>query len=693
MNKKKFLPRHLSGKFFTVVASILLLTLLFSNTQSLFIAKAHAASSTAGVTTTGTGLDSANVNMISSTQVTTGATSGTVSSISVYIGGVQAAPSNHMQVAIYSDTGNNTPGGLLTSSVGKVLTANSWNTFPMNTITIGANTKYWLAFNVDGFKTKYGIQSNSSTRSAWRSPTMYGTWPAAFGNSTYPITHEAYSIYITYTSGSTATPTPTGIPTPTMTLAPTPTGTPTPTATLTPTITPTPTVILTPTPTGIPTPTPTGNPTQLSYVTTVSPNGRYFLDQNGAPILIKGDSPWAPISDLSAAQVEQWAADRQSYGFNAAIVSLIGAPQNGGQFKNGATYDGVVPFNNGIITSWNEAYWSRVDQDLTSMKNHGITVFLYPMDGWTTLSGNTMYHVSAADSFTYGQMVANRYKNYPNITWMAGGDYQYYDDPQVNTEFQNMLAGIRSTGDTRPFSIQHTPESVSADVPAYEPISTWNFAYSYSMIYEIVLRGYEENLSSHDPRPVMLGESNYEGENNTGGPATTNETLRRQILWTLTSGGSGEFSGTQNWSFFAGWQGRIDDAWTAQEKSLLTFWQNLSNWQLLVPDDKNHVVTAGRGTQITKDSSLDVLQNNYVTAAQTPDKSLTTVYVPTDTGDTNARTITLDLTKLPANFTATWIDPTNTDQSQPATIDASGNVTTPSLHSDGTRDWLLVIHN
>src|SRR6478752_896562 len=29
------------------------------------------------------------------------------------------------------------------------------------------------------------------------------------------------------------------------------------------------------------------------FVTSVSPNGRYFLDQYGKPLLVHGDSPWA----------------------------------------------------------------------------------------------------------------------------------------------------------------------------------------------------------------------------------------------------------------------------------------------------------------------------------------------------------------------------------------------------------------
>lgn len=426
------------------------------------------------------------------------------------------------------------------------------------------------------------------------------------------------------------------------------------------------------------------------FVTGVSGNGRYFVDQSGTPILIKGDSPWALFSSLSPAQVELWAANRESHGFNSAIVSLIGDSRNGGPSNDGGTYDGVKPFVGGSITTWNEAYWARMDNYLTILKNHGITAFLYPMDGWNTLSGGIFYHKSAADSYTYGRMVATRYASYPNIVWMAGGDYQYYDDSQVYTEFTNMLSGIRSTGDDRLFSVQHTLESISTDVAQYEPLTDWNFAYTYSIGYHTVLRGYNRAPSTRDPRPVVLSESNYEGENNTGGPATTNESLRRQQLWALTSGSAGDFTGSQDWLFVAGWENRLSTVWISQMQKIRNLFASF-NWHLLVPDEAAPIVTAGRGTKVTSGGSLDVLQNDYVTAAQTPDKSLSVVYVPTNTGNTNARTITLNLTRLPASYTATWVDPTDATVSLPATIDASGQVTTPGLHSDNTRDWLLVI--
>lgn len=426
------------------------------------------------------------------------------------------------------------------------------------------------------------------------------------------------------------------------------------------------------------------------YVTGVSANGRYFTDQDGDPILIKGDSPWSPFCNLSAAQIEQWAANRESHGFNAAIVSLVGHTTNGCPSSNGATYDGVLPFVSGNITQFNEAYWSRMDTYMTIMKNHGITVMLYPIDGWTTLSGGAMYNKSNADSYTYGQKVAQRFASYPNIVWMSGGDYNGYDST-INAQVSNVLAGIRSTGDNRLFSMQLNSEVNSTDVAFYEPLTQWNFVYTYYATYVNVMKAYNRAPSARDPRPALFSEGNYEREDWYGGLPTTDETLRRAELWSLTSGSPGAFMGSEDWQFLSGWQNRLDTTWVQQADKFRSWFGSLAGWHQLVPDQTNSLVTAGRGTKLTSSGGVDVRSNDYVTAAQTPDKSLSVVYIPTNTGNTNARTITLNTANLPSNYTATWVDPTDATQSQPATIDGAGQVTTPGLHSDGTRDWLLVI--
>jgi hypothetical protein len=191
----------------------------------------------AGVMTKGSTMDSGNQNGISATQVTTGSNAGVLTSITVYVGSVNSAPLNHMQVAIYADNGANKPGSLLTASNTQALQAKSWNTFTLNNVVINANTNYWLAFNVDGRNTQYAIGSARSPKAAWRIPTLYGSWPGSFGTSTQPLNKEQYSLYMTYSSIGDTLPTPlptmTPVPTdqPTMVPSPQPTGAPWPTGT------------------------------------------------------------------------------------------------------------------------------------------------------------------------------------------------------------------------------------------------------------------------------------------------------------------------------------------------------------------------------------------------------------------------------------------------------------------------------
>src|SRR3954453_15166743 len=84
-----------------------------------------------------------------------------------------------------------------------------------------------------------------------------------------------------------------------------------------------------------PSPTPRAGVGGPPFVTSVSPDHRYFLDQYGEPILLKGDAPWSLMTDVSSAQAELYFSTREEQGFNAAIISLLGNPVNGGPHEDG----------------------------------------------------------------------------------------------------------------------------------------------------------------------------------------------------------------------------------------------------------------------------------------------------------------------------------------------------------------------
>ena len=418
------------------------------------------------------------------------------------------------------------------------------------------------------------------------------------------------------------------------------------------------------------------------FATSVSADGRYFLDQYGRPLLLKGDSPWSLMSRLSPQQARLWFADRQRQGFNAAIVSLIGAVANGAPSDDGTTFDGLLPFVDGDVLRWQEPYWQRVTASLRLAADHGITVLLYPIDGWTI--DRSFVPRSIEQCRRYGGMVAQRFRDLPNIVWMSGGDYYITARrPNRGTDADHcidaMVRGIRETGDGRPFSIQLKAEkSISTQYPYWARRADWNFVYTYYPTYKGVLDAYRRRPAI----PAVLGEANYQGENNQHEtPPTTDETLRRQVLWSLTSGAAGEFLGTDDWDLHEGWEQRLSSPALTQIARLRKLFSTLRWWEL-VPDTGSELVTGGRGTELTTDEPMDVLENDYVTAARTPDGRLAVVYLPT------RRTISVDRSSMAAGTRAVWVDPASGAR-RPVPMSAS--FTPPGRNAADDDDWLLVL--
>jgi hypothetical protein len=440
-------------------------------------------------------------------------------------------------------------------------------------------------------------------------------------------------------------------------------------------------------PSGASTPLPTTAPREPApegplFATSVSRDGRYFLDQHGRPLLLHGDSPWALMTKLSPEQARLWFADRQKQGFNAAIVSLIGATANGAPSDDGATYDGLLPFEDGDILRWREPYWERVTSYLQMAAERGITVMLYPIDGWTI--GHSFVPASIEQCHRYGGMVARRFRDLPNIVWMSGGDYEPDTDDLARGSDSDhcidaMLRGIRETGDGRPFSIQlGARKSVSTDNPYWARRVDWDFVYTYYPTYKAVLDARRRTPAI----PAVMGEANYEGENNQEEtPPTTDETLRRQVLWSLTSGAAGEFVGSDDWEFHDGWEERLSTPALTQITRLRALFSELEWWRL-VPDTDSRLVTGGRGTELTSDEPMDVLENDYATAARTPDGRLAVVYLPTE------RTITVDPSAMASGTRAAWVDPASGARRP---VPMAATFTPPGPNAAGDGDWLLLL--
>ena len=414
------------------------------------------------------------------------------------------------------------------------------------------------------------------------------------------------------------------------------------------------------------------------FVSDVSADGRYFVDQTGAPILVRGDSPWALLVDASQAQMDTYVATRKSQGFNAVLVSLLGSIASGGPSDSGATFDGLLPFVNGDPSRLNGAYWDRVEHFIARCREAGITVMAYPIDGWAgTAEFNGLARSwSVATATAYGRAVAARLAAYDNVIWAVGGDFT----PGQATEdarFAAVLAGLSAGGMDRLSTAQFTLNSTSLSSPFWRALVDFSFVYSYAATYAMVENGYRETTPTGAHLPALLGETHYEAY-----PRVTNLYLRSQTAWALTSGSPGDFYGSESVWDTAPTPAALNTTAVAQISALRAAFARLDGWQRLRPDYASAFITSGRGTK-AGDTGEYFSGNTYVTGGVTDDGTLAVVYLPDAT-----RSITLNTGLIGSGFTARWVDPTN-GTSHPT--GAAASYAQPVANAAGDHDWFLVL--
>jgi hypothetical protein len=154
---------------------------------------ANGATITSGITQNPTNFDAGNQNMVSSTQVTTAASAGTLNSINVYFENANG----NVQVALYADTGSDAPGALLATS-GQQAAVEGWNTFAMPSTALTGTTKYWIGFNTSSSTLRYGY-INTGLTAYQNVGATFGTWPSPFGTPSGTSSSTVYLVNLTYT--------------------------------------------------------------------------------------------------------------------------------------------------------------------------------------------------------------------------------------------------------------------------------------------------------------------------------------------------------------------------------------------------------------------------------------------------------------------------------------------------------------
>ena len=283
----------------------------------------------------------------------------------------------------------------------------------------------------------------------------------------------------------------------------------------------------------------------------------------------------------------------------------------------------------------------------------------------------------------FGRYLGSRYRDFDNLLWMHGNDFQTWKDPEHDAVVLALAQGIKDK-DTRHL---HTIElnytvSGSLDDARWAPLIEVSASYTYYPTYAQVLKDYNRPQA----KPVVMIESNYEFEQN-----STAAVLRREEYWSLLAGAAGQLYGNgYTWPFKPGWKDHLNTIGAKQ----LGYVQALflpRAWYQLVPDQEHRVVTTGYGTfdASTTPGNRYGMTSDYVTAGRTPDGNLVMAYLP------SLRTVTVDMSQLRAAATARWYDPSRGSYAavagSPLANTGEHKFTPPGNNGDSDGDWILVL--
>ena len=411
---------------------------------------------------------------------------------------------------------------------------------------------------------------------------------------------------------------------------------------------------------------------QVAFPLKLSADKRRLVDQNGAPFLIKEASSWGLIQSLSEADAAVYMDSLLAKGFNTLLVSVIsydtrmaGGPPN---------WQGIPPFTTQWdFSTYNDAYFAHADRVLNMARDRGMLVLLvacylgYAGDAnqgwWNELLSSTN---SVAKSQAYGRYLGNRYKDFGNIVWVAGGD----NTPSPGSELENRLFAIMQgikENDTHLWTAHWNSPSWSTDQARFAPYMDIDGWYAYTESSPQYL-GELTHYNASSRRMIFQLDQSYETEPQ-GDPAT----IRRKNYDGLLSGCAGtSFCAGPDWYLFYNWRNAMDTTGTEEAFFAFKLFDSRA-WQDLVPDQNSAAVTAGRGTYGSAD---------YVCAARTASGGTLMAYLP------SSRAVTVTMTAISGTqANAWWYNP----RSGQATLIGTYPTTGSRTYTPASGDWVLVV--
>ena len=343
----------------------------------------------------------------------------------------------------------------------------------------------------------------------------------------------------------------------------------------------------------------------------ISDNNHYLTTENGEPFFWLGDTAWEMLHRLNLAETKLYLTERSKKGFTI-IQTVILAEIDGLNTPNAY---GELPLIDLDPTQLNKKYFEHIDKVVRLAAELGLYLALLPTWGDKWESSSAIFTPQNAAKF--GELIASRYLDCPNIIWVMGGDRMPKNELQRDIII-SMVDGIKKI-DKKHLLTYHPRGGTKATDSFNEQ---WLDFEMFQTIHNRQTKDYEYVRASKaiiPKRPIINGEPRY--ENIPIGLSKTpmqsgwmdDTDIRTAAYWTMLSGAAGYTYGCNDiWQMYSmgvkpimqartGWQKAMELPGSTQViymKDLLTAfpWFDMRNDQTLIlndnPEDLTHIVCA-----------------------------------------------------------------------------------------------------
>ena len=418
-------------------------------------------------------------------------------------------------------------------------------------------------------------------------------------------------------------------------------------------------------------------------------DGHYLQYKDGTPFFWLGDTGWELFHRLKKEEIEKYLENRRVKGFNV-IQAVIIAEFDGLTKPN---QYGELPLADLDPAKPNAKYFELVDWTVQQAMKKNMFMGLLPTwgDKVIKLWGKGPEVFNEKNAYTYGKWLGNRYRSFPNIVWILGGDRPPIKDSiDKKGIWRSMAQGIWE-GSNHEAIITYHPSGEASSVQ-YWPNERWltfhmfqsGHAKKDNPVWDWVKKGRDIN-----PRkPILDGEPNYEDH-----PINWDKKngyfrdydVRRQSYRSVFSGACGVTYGNQAmWQFYSereepvafperSWLETLDRPGAFQVGYLKELIESKAPNQR-IPDQS--IIAEGQGEKM-----------EYLTAFRDSKNHYCMVYLPV------GKAVSLNLSFINTEYIgATWFDPGKGKPLDPTVVkkEIIMKFTPPSIGIEN--DWVLIIN-